>query len=356
MSRQITALYDTRADAEAAKSRLTAANIDADNVRIVDQSSSSDMGGSSSYGSSSSSTTGMGSSSGMGGSSSYDNSTSSGMGGTSSYGSSSTSSGSGMSDRDSSGSHSGGFLNSLKNMFVPDEDRHSYNEGIRRGGSLLYADVDEDDVDRAIQILEETSSVDMDEREQSWKSEGWAGYTPSARTDRDMTDRDTSDRNYAATTGDRNNEEHIQLAEEQLVVGKREVNRGGARIRSYVVERPVEEQVTLREEHVNIERRPVSGNMTQGNMDSNALFQDRTIEMTETSEEAVVGKQARVTEELVVSKTADQRTETIRDTVRKTEVEIDEDANLTDRDSSRSGSGSAIGGMGTSGSKDRDRY
>lgn len=326
MSRQITALYDTRADAEAAKSRLTAANIDADNVRIVDQSSSSDMGGSSSYGSSSTT--------GMGGSSSYGSSSSS------TTGSSSMSSGS-SSDNSS---HGGGFLSSLKNMFVPDEDRHSYNEGIRRGGSLLYADVDEDDVDRAIQILEETSSVDMDQREQSWKSEGWAGYTPSATTNRD----------YAANTGTTGNEEHIQLAEEQLVVGKREVNRGGARIRSYVVERPVEEQVTLREEHVNIERRPVSGNMTQGNMDSNALFQERTVEMTETSEEAVVGKQARVTEELVVSKTADQRTETIRDTVRKTEVEIDEDANLTNRDTSRSGS--AIGGSGTSGSTDRDRY
>ena len=82
MSRQITALYDTRADAEAAKARLTAANIDADNVRIVDQSSSSDIGGSSSYGSSS----------GMGSSSSYDSSSSSGMSGTSSYGPSSTSS------------------------------------------------------------------------------------------------------------------------------------------------------------------------------------------------------------------------------------------------------------------------
>ena len=78
--------------------------------------------------------------------------------------------------------------------------------------------------------------------------------------------------------------------------------------------------------------------MTEGNMDNNALFQERTVEMTETSEEAVVGKQARVTEELVVSKSADQRTETIHDTVRKTEVESDENANLTDRDTSRSGS------------------
>lgn len=314
MSRTITALFDTRSDAEAARSRLTAANIDADNVRIVDQSDSD------SYGSASS--------------------TSGAMGGSSSSMSSSSS--------NTDSNTGGGFLNSIKNMFVSDEDRHSYGEGIRRGGSLLYANVDEDDVDRAITILEETSSVDMDERESNWRSEGWAGYSPSTeRTDR-------SDQNYAATTntattGTTGNEERIQLAEEQLVVGKREVNRGGARIRSYVVEKPVTEQVSLREEHVHVERRPVDGNMQAGNLDNGALFQERTVEMTETSEEAVVGKQARVTEELVISKTADQRTETISDTVRKTEVEVDEDID----GSTRSGSGMSGSGMG--GSMDRDR-
>jgi stress response protein YsnF len=54
-------------------------------------------------------------------------------------------------------------------------------------------------------------------------------------------------------------EEHIPLVEEELRVGKREVNRGGARVRSYVREVPVHEQVSLREEHVDVERRPVSG-------------------------------------------------------------------------------------------------
>ena len=86
--------------------------------------------------------------------------------------------------------------------------------------------------------------------------------------------------------------------------------------------------------------------MQSGNLDNSALFQDKTIEMTETAEEAVVAKQARVTEELVVSKTADTRTETITDTVRKTEVDIDENI---DRGNSTSG------GM-SSGSNDRDRY
>lgn len=305
MSRTITALFDTRAEAEAARTRLTSASIDADNVRVVDQNDSgSDMSGSSS-------------------------------------------------DMDSSSSSGGGFWAGLKDMFVPDEDRHSYNEGISRGGALLYASVDDDDVDHAIEVLEQTGSVDMDEREQSWKSEGWAGYTPSNLGSTDMGATGSMGSAGTGSTGttslgttNTGNEERIQLAEEQLVVGKREVNRGGARIRSYVVEKPVTEQVSLREEHVNVERRPVDGSANAANLDTGALFQDRTIEMSETSEEAVVGKTARVTEELVVSKTADQRTETVSDTVRKTEVDIDD---LSER------SGSSMSGSSTSGGMDRDR-
>lgn len=309
MSRTITALFDSRTDAEAARSRLTAANIDAGNVRIVDQDEAGSMGG---YGA---------------------------------YGSDTTSSSTSTSTDTTGSGH--GFWASLKDAFVPHEDRHTYNEGIRRGGVMLYASVDDDDVDRAIDLLEQTGSVNLEEREQSWRSEGWAGYSPSTAGATGADYAASTGTTGTATTGTAANEERIQLAEEQLVVGKREVNRGGARIRSYVVEQPVTEQVRLREEHVNVERRPVDGTTNTGNLDNSALFQERTIEMTETAEEAVVAKQARVTEEIVVSKTAEERTETVSDTVRKTEVEIDNDV----AGSSRTTGGSALGG-----STDRDRF
>ena len=118
----------------------------------------------------------------------------------------------------------------------------------------------------------------------------------------------------------RGEEERIPLVEEQLVVGKREVETGGIRVRSRVVEQPVSEQVTLRDEHVEVERRPVDKRVE----DSEGLFRDRTVEMTETDEEAVVGKQARVREELVVRKDVDQHVEQISDTFRRTEVDVDE--------------------------------
>ena len=52
---------------------------------------------------------------------------------------------------------------------------------------------------------------------------------------------------------------------------------------------------------------------------------DRTIEATETREQAVVSKEARVTEEISLEKAVDTRTETVRDTVRHTEVEVDDE-------------------------------
>jgi uncharacterized protein (TIGR02271 family) len=124
------------------------------------------------------------------------------------------------------------------------------------------------------------------------------------------------------------NEQIIPVVEEELIVGKREVERGSVRVRSYVTEKPVHEQVRLREERVNVERRPVERNLESVGADA---FQERTIDVTATSEEAVVGKTARVVEEVVVSKTAGERVEEVSDTVRRTDVEIDRDSDSTTR-------------------------
>ena len=110
-----------------------------------------------------------------------------------------------------------------------------------------------------------------------------------------------------------------------MVVGKREVDRGGARVRSYVTEIPVHEQVRLRDEKINVQRRAVDRPLT----DADDAFRERTINVTATGEEAVVGKTARVVEEVVVSKTAGSHVEEIDDTVRRTEVEIDEDKGIS---------------------------
>ena len=115
------------------------------------------------------------------------------------------------------------------------------------------------------------------------------------------------------------------------------------RVRTYVCETPVREQVTLREEHVSVERRPVSqGSTTTTGTATGDMLQERTIEMTEKAEQAVVQKIANVTEEVVLTKTAEQRTEQVEETVRETRVEVDEStrgaSERTDRDKSAFGS------------------
>ena len=128
----------------------------------------------------------------------------------------------------------------------------------------------------------------------------------------------------AAGTAGRGQEEVIPVYEEQLRVGKREVGRGSVRVRSYVVEQPVQEQVHLREERVHVERRPVDrpADIAAGAAEP---FRERTIEVTATAEEAVAAKEARIKEEIVVGKDTEERTETVSDTVRRTEVEIDDE-------------------------------
>ena len=256
MSRTVTALYDSRAEAESAKQRLEG-SVDADSVKIIDQNSHGDDAERGSW---------------------------------------------------------------LSNMFGSHDDRHTFDEGLRRGSFLLCAQVDSDeDEDRIVRLLEQTGSVDIDQRNSEWRSQGWQPQAQSQGTAQAG-----SFGQSGTATGNATQEEHIPIVEEQLRVGKRTVSRGGAHVRSYIEEVPVEESVSLREEHVSIERRPVDKQLGAAELKDGDLFRDRDIEMTETAEEAVVGKEARVKEELVVSKSATERTEQIHDTVRHTEVEVDD--------------------------------
>jgi len=112
-------------------------------------------------------------------------------------------------------------------------------------------------------------------------------------------------------------EEVIALGEEVLEVGKRTENRGTARIRRFVVETPIERQVTLQSERVVVERRrPVSDKVT------GEILTEVTVEIVETEEVPTVEKRLRLREEIVVRTERAQRIETVKETVRRDEVEI----------------------------------
>ena len=202
-----------------------------------------------------------------------------------------------------------------------DEGNHEttvYDRSLQSGSTVVTVKAVEEHLPQVMDILERHNPVDLDERAASYDLAAGSATTSSQTTGSGVPSGGT-------TTAARSGEEVIPLAEEQLTVGKRLVNRGTTRVRRFVVETPVEEAVTLHSERVSIERRPVTGNAAVTDAD----FTDRTIEVTETDEEAVVGKTARVREEVVVNKEATERVETVRDTVRREDVEISRDGQAT---------------------------
>lgn len=125
----------------------------------------------------------------------------------------------------------------------------------------------------------------------------------------------------------------IPIIEEQFQVGKQTVESGGAHVRTTIEERPVEENVTLREENVTVERRPVDRPL---DADTAAAFKEGSFEVTTQAEVPVVEKQARVVEEVVINKEVAEHTETVRDSVKRTDVKVDE---FDEKDAAKRGNG-----------------
>lgn len=223
---------------------------------------------------------------------------------------------SGISTIDSS-TGAGDAKSRLVGAGIPERDAQFYAEGVRRDGCVVALRVEDSEAERAIDIMDRHDSVDMDERIQLWRSDGWTSGTQRAASTT------TTATSGATATGGTESSEGgtIEVVEEQLRVGKRQTQEGGVRVRTRIVEEPVEEEVRLREERVHVERRPVDRAADAGAI---AAFKEGTIEVTETVEEAVVDKTARVVEEVSVSKESEVRTETVRDTVRRTEVDVEE--------------------------------
>lgn len=113
----------------------------------------------------------------------------------------------------------------------------------------------------------------------------------------------------------------LPVIEEEVQIGKRQVQSGRMRIYTEVTETPVEEQVTLREERINVDRRPANRAVTDADLNA---FREGEMEIRTTAEEAVVNKQARVVEEVHIDKDVTEHTETIRDSVRRTDVNVEE--------------------------------
>jgi uncharacterized protein (TIGR02271 family) len=234
--------------------------------------------------------------------------------------------------------------------------------------------------DTVVDILDDEGSIDLDARESEWRSSGWSGYEGSGYYgEAGMTGAGTmsgaSGSQMAADMGDGrmgfggqqsgyassgsmsqasgmgttgsfgdqglNEDGTVKVVEERLEVGKREVETGAVRVRSYVREEPVTAEVDLRATRVFVERRPVDRPVGAGDVS----LGEQVIEAREHSERPVVSKEARVVEEIGLRQETETVRETIQDTVRKTEVEIEDER--TGERSTLSGSTSTTGSGST---------
>ncbi len=186
----------------------------------------------------------------------------------------------------------------LASIGMPDRDYDHLRSGIRDGGVVVFVSATADKVSAVETIFGNHRAGKIDDVQK----------TPAVPVTEPVA---------AASLA---SNQAIPVIEENLTVGKRTVDAGGVRLYQRVVEIPVEESVVLREEHVRVDRVPTDRAIS----DADSAFQARSIELTETAEEAVVGKSARVVEEITLSKAVVEHTETVRDTVRHTEVEVEE--------------------------------
>ncbi|NHZ61405.1 DUF2382 domain-containing protein [Massilia genomosp. 1] len=220
-------------------------------------------------------------------------------------------------------------------LFGGERSEHAqmYSEAIERGHYVLtVTTATEHEVERAADIVERHGPVDIDEHAGQWRGAMQGGdamrgealsrqSTPGASQGGSAggggsaqgSVMGASQQRAADTTA-------IPVIQEELKVGKREVQRGGVRIYQRIVDTPVSESIGLREEHLNVQRRAVDKLVDPADI---AAFQENTIELRETAEEAVVEKSARMVEEVIVGKEVTQRQEQIKDTLRHTEVDIE---------------------------------
>ena len=217
------------------------------------------------------------------------------------------------------------LMDKVKNFFTGfsehNEEHTQYTSSIENGGALLAVTVPDERAEATADMLFEHGATGIQGDYSRGSSagagaedvavlEGGTGYTGST--------------GRTAATGD----QVINVVQEDLVVGKREVERGGVRIYSHVVETPVSADVTLHDERVVVDRRAVDRAATDADFNTGT----GVIELNAMGEEAVVGKTSRVVEEVRVGKQATERTEQITDTVRHTEVDVEPTTTTTTKD------------------------
>lgn len=201
----------------------------------------------------------------------------------------------------------------LKKWGVSDEDADDFAEAVRRGGLLVLTRVDDDSkVNSITDLMEQREAVDLDSRRKMWRGSS----TDAAKSTSAHKDASTQD-----ARAQRGRAQKMQEAHEELHIAKKEVPVGKVRVHKRVEEEPVKENIELKSENIEIERRPIDS--SEAGAVGPDVFEEGTIEFTEYAEKPVVEKEVRLDDEYVAKKTVESHQETIEDTVRRTVLDIE---------------------------------
>jgi uncharacterized protein (TIGR02271 family) len=219
-------------------------------------------------------------------------------------------------DRDYDDERSGKIGDFFKSLFSDnDYEKERYSHAAREN-SLLSVYVDNvNEAERAADILDHHGAIEVNEPYSSGVSS-------------DNYQRSTSDTSRPFRSGVDDTSESIPIIEEDVNIGKREVRRDRVRVRSRIVDRPVEETLRLREETIHVERTPADRDATDAELND---LRDETIEVEAYGEEPMVSRRSRVVEEVKVGKKVHERQERVQESKRKTEVDIDHDVTDDER-------------------------
>lgn len=218
-----------------------------------------------------------------------------------------------------SSSTSGSSMGSSSSSSSYDTARPAYQLGHVAGMNPDYTDRKFDDVESDLR--------------RGWESQGNTGHTWN-----DV-------RDYARDAYSRGQERRITLSEEQLAVGKRQVQAGEVNLRKAVDTQHVQQQVGLMHEEVSIERAPLSGADAQ-----NLTIGEETIRVPLTREEAVVEKRVVGTEEVVVRTRDVTENQTVEADLRKERLVTEGLDQQTGMSTGSTGSMN-VGTTGTSGAR-----
>ena len=206
-------------------------------------------------------------------------------------------------------------------LFGDDVHEHEatvYHQTLERGGVVVSARVLDNEVAHATAILDIHRPVDVHDRAVT------SGIAPAAHVEAvekklDAVPLAAAQKVAVPAKLAKANDEVLRLAEEQLQVGKRMVETGRTRVRRFVTEHEASADVTLHNEHAEVLRRAVTDPKYVGEID----WADGEIEVVETAEHALVNKTARIVEEVSLKKIGADHVETVKDKIRRQQVEIE---------------------------------